>query len=103
MDTNKAEGAVQEVAGKVQDAVGGVVGDVATQMSGKARELRGKAQQLCADTTSIVRDRTTESPFAALGVVAIVGFIAGVMWANGKSDSSSRTYPRNLRTDDREC
>jgi uncharacterized protein YjbJ (UPF0337 family) len=61
MDTDTAEGTLNEVAGKVQDAVSGVVGDAATQMSGKARELSGKAQKLCADTTSLVRDRTAES------------------------------------------
>ena len=100
MDTNAAEGTLKEAAGKVEDAVGGMVGDAATQMSGKARELSGKAQQLCADTTILVRDATAESPFAVLGIVAAVSFIAGVMWANSGS-FSSRAYPKHSRANDR--
>jgi uncharacterized protein YjbJ (UPF0337 family) len=100
MDTDAAEGTLKEAAGKVQDAVGGVVGDTATQISGKARELSGKAQQLCADTASLIRDSTAESPLAVLGIVAAVGFIAGVMWANSGSDSS-RTYPKDPGANDR--
>jgi uncharacterized protein YjbJ (UPF0337 family) len=99
MDTDTAEGTLKEAAGKVQDAVGGVVGDAATQVSGKARELRGKAQQLCADTTSLVRDRTAESPFVVLGVVAAVSFIAGVIWANS-GNVPSRAYPKNSGAND---
>jgi uncharacterized protein YjbJ (UPF0337 family) len=94
MDTDTAEGTLKEAAGKVQAAVGDVVGDAATQMSGKARELSGKAQQLCADTTNLVRDRTAESPFAMLGIVAAISFIAGVMWAHSRS-VSYRAYPKN--------
>jgi uncharacterized protein YjbJ (UPF0337 family) len=100
MGADTVEGTVKEVAGKVQDTVGGVVGDAATQMSGKARELSGKAQQLCVDTTSLVRDKTAESPFAVLGIVAAVSFIAGVIWANTRS-ASSQAYPTNSRANDR--
>ncbi len=103
MDTDTAEGTLKEAAGKVQDAVGGVVGDAATQLSGKARELSGKAQQLCADTTGLVRDKTAESPFAVLGIVAAVSFIAGVMWANSGANSGnvpSRGYAKNSGTND---
>ena len=100
MDTDTAEGTLKETAGKVQDAIGGVVGDAATQISGKARELSGKAQQLCADASSLVRDTTTESPFAVLGIVAAVGFIAGVMWANS-GNVSARDYAKNSGADDR--
>lgn len=100
MDTDTAEGTLKEVAGKVQDAVCGVVGDATTQMSGKARELSGKAQQLCADTTSLVRDRTAESPLAVLGIVAVVSFIAGVIWANTRS-AAFQAYPTNPRANDR--
>ena len=100
MHTDTAEGTLKEAAGKVQDAVGGVVGDAATQMCGKARELSGKAQQLCADTTSFVRDRTAESPFVVLGIVAAVSFISGAIWANTRS-VSSQAYPRSSRANDR--
>jgi len=101
MDTDSTAGTLKQAAGKVQDAVGGVVGDAATQMSGKAHELSGKAQQLCADTTSLVRDSAAESPFAVLGIVAAVSFIAGVMWANSRS-VYSRAAPRNSGANDRE-
>jgi uncharacterized protein YjbJ (UPF0337 family) len=100
MDTDSVEGTLKQAAGKVQDAVGGMVGDAATQMSGKARELSGMAQQLCADTTGLVRDRTAESPFAVLGIVAAVSFIAGVIWANNRS-VSSRASPRTSGANDR--
>jgi uncharacterized protein YjbJ (UPF0337 family) len=95
MDTNKAEGAVQQLAGKVQDTVGGALGDTGTQVAGKARELGGKAQQLYADTTEIVRDKTTESPFIALAIVGVLGFFLGAMWAGGKSTSTKPAYPAN--------
>ena len=98
MDTNKAEGTAQEIAGTVQDAAGDLLGDAGTQAAGKARELGGKAQQLYADTTSIVRDRTTQSPLAALAVVGAMGFLLGAMWASGNSASSS-TYPGRYRND----
>ena len=102
MDTDKAEGTVQELVGKGQDVLGAALGDTATQVSGKARELSGKAQQLCADTTSIVRDKTAASPFAALGIMAFVGFLVGVMWSRSGNNSSSHANPRSDRTSDRE-
>lgn len=86
MDMNKAAGAVQEITGTVQDAAGDLLGDTGAQAAGKARELGGKAQQLYADTTAIVRDRTSESPFTALAVVGALGFLLGAMWASGSSD-----------------
>jgi uncharacterized protein YjbJ (UPF0337 family) len=101
MDTNKAEGAVQELAGKVQDTVGGALGDTGTQVAGKARELGGKAQQLYADTTEIVRDKTTESPFTALAIVGVLGFFLGAMWADGKSTSTKPAYSANYRGNNR--
>ena len=96
MDTDKAEGTVQELVGKGQDVLGAALGDMATQVSGKTRELSGKAQQICADATSIVREKTAASPFAALGIMAFVGFLVGVMWS--KSGNSSPSYD-NLRSD----
>jgi uncharacterized protein YjbJ (UPF0337 family) len=90
MDTNSAEGAVKEVGGKVQGAVGEALGDTGTQLAGKARELSGKAQQLCASTTSLVRDTTVESPFTAIAVVALAGFVAGALWSHGAANRDRR-------------
>jgi uncharacterized protein YjbJ (UPF0337 family) len=82
---------VKEVAGKVQGAVGDVLGDTGTQLAGKAKELSGKAQQLAASTTSLVRETTAESPFTAIAVVALAGFVAGALWAHG---AAGRDYRR---------
>lgn len=101
MDTNKAAGTVQEVAGKVQEAAGNLVGDTATQVAGKGRELGGKAKQLYVDTADIVRDKTTESPFIALAVIGVLGFLLGATWADGRSSSTTRPYPNSYRSGDR--
>jgi uncharacterized protein YjbJ (UPF0337 family) len=85
MDANKGEGVVKEIAGKVQDAAGGLMGDAGTQAAGKARELGGKAQQLYADTADIVRDKTVDSPFTALGIAAGIGFLLGAIWSAADS------------------
>ncbi|NMM01901.1 CsbD family protein [Paraburkholderia sp. RP-4-7] len=85
MDTEKAEGAVREVAGKVQATAGAVVGDSATQLAGKARELSGKAQELCADYASMVRETAATKPITTLAVVAAVSFVAGAVWRVGGS------------------
>jgi uncharacterized protein YjbJ (UPF0337 family) len=99
MDSNKAGGAVQEIAGKVQDAAGGVLGDTGTQVVGKARELGGKAQQLYADTTDIVRDKTTESPFTALAIVGGLRFLLGAIWASANT-APTQQYPERYRGND---
>jgi uncharacterized protein YjbJ (UPF0337 family) len=99
MDTNKAEGAVQELAGKVQDAAGGVLGDTGSQVAAKARELGGKAQQLYADTTYIVRDKTAESPFTALAIVGGLGFLLGAIWASANK-APTQPYPTRYRGND---
>ena len=99
MDTNKAEGKVQEFTGKVQDAAGGLLGDPGTQISGKARELGGKAQKIYADSADIVRNKTTESPFTALAIVGAMGFLLGVLWSSAGS-ASSRSYPSRYRGND---
>ena len=101
MDTNKAEGTFQEIAGKVQDAAGGVLGDTGTQVAGKARELGGKAQQLYADTTDIVRGKTTESPFTALAIVGGLGFLLGAIWASANTaPAPAQPYPTRYRGND---
>jgi hypothetical protein len=58
----------------------------------------GKALQLCADTTNLVRHRTAESPFAVLGIVAAIGFIAGATWAKSRQ-IFFRTYLRDSGSD----
>jgi uncharacterized protein YjbJ (UPF0337 family) len=55
MDTEKAEGVLEEVAVKVQGATGALVGDSAAQLAAKAKELSGKVLQLRADAASAVR------------------------------------------------
>jgi hypothetical protein len=84
MDTDTTKDMSKAASDKIQE-VGDAVSGAATQMSGKARELSGKAQQLCADATNLLRQRTAESPFAVLGIVATIGFIAGAVgkWSTG--------------------
>jgi uncharacterized protein YjbJ (UPF0337 family) len=94
MDTDKAAGAVQEVAGKVQDSVGDSLGDTTTQLKGKARELGGKVQQLYADTATVVREKATESPLGALALIAVASFLMGVLWSNSGSNWAPKRYPR---------
>ncbi|MDR5776556.1 MULTISPECIES: CsbD family protein [unclassified Caballeronia] len=94
METNKAEGTVQQISGKVQDAVGSVMGDAGTQVAGKAKELGGKAQQLYADTADIVRDKTTDNPFTALAIVGGLGFLLGALWASANSAPPRRNTAR---------
>jgi uncharacterized protein YjbJ (UPF0337 family) len=100
MDTNKVEGATQQVAGKVPETVGGLADDASAQVSGKARELGGKAQQLYADTASLVRDTTAHSPLTTLAIVAAAGFVLGVLWSSGSS-APARRLPRDVRAADR--
>jgi uncharacterized protein YjbJ (UPF0337 family) len=101
MDTDKEEGTVQQVVGKVQETVGSLTGDVGTQVAGQARELGGKAQQLYADTASLVRDKTADSPFTTLAIVAAASFALGVLCSNGNSKAARRPDPRNHREYDR--
>lgn len=90
MDTEKAEGMVQEIGGKVQDAAGALVGDSATQLAGKAWQLSGKTQRLCADAASAIRETTAARPFATLAVVAVASFVAGAIWSAGSSRRDTR-------------
>ncbi|MBK5124320.1 CsbD family protein [Burkholderia sp. R-69980] len=83
MDTENAEGAVQEVAGKVQGAASALVGDYAAQLAGKVREFAGKAQQLHADATNVVHETTATNAFATLAAVTAVSFLAGAIWRAG--------------------
>jgi uncharacterized protein YjbJ (UPF0337 family) len=93
MDTNKVENAVDDVTGKVQQAVGDVLEETSTRLSGEVRDLSGKAQKLYADAASVLRDQAVESPWAALGIAAIVGFLIGVVW----SSAGERSYDRPTR------
>ncbi|WP_035547919.1 CsbD family protein [Burkholderia sp. 9120] len=83
METEKAEGAIQEVAGKVQGAAGALVGDSAAQLAGKVRELSSKAQQVRADAASAVRETAATNPFMTLAAVAAISFVAGAIWRAG--------------------
>jgi uncharacterized protein YjbJ (UPF0337 family) len=83
MDTEKAEGVLEEVAVKVQGATGALVGDSAAQLAAKAKELSGKVLQLRADAASAVRETTATNPFMTLAAVAVVSFVAGAIWRAG--------------------
>jgi uncharacterized protein YjbJ (UPF0337 family) len=93
MDTNKMQDAVEDATGKVQQAVGDVLDEASTQLSGEVRDLSGKAQKLYADAASVLRDQAVESPLAALGIAALVGFLIGVAW----SSAGERSYDRPAR------
>lgn len=93
METTKGEGVVKEVAGNVEQAAGDLLGDAGMQVSGAARELTGKTQQLYADFVEVVRDTTTERPFAALAIAAGVGFVLGALRA------ANRSRPDTSRSD----
>jgi len=83
METEKAEGAIQEVAGKVQGAAGVLVGDSGAQLAGTVRELSSKAQQVRADAASAVRETAATNPFMTLAAVAAMSFVAGAIWRAG--------------------
>jgi ElaB/YqjD/DUF883 family membrane-anchored ribosome-binding protein len=70
------------------------MGDTGTQVAGKAKELGGKAQRLYADTADIVRDKTTDNPFAALAIVGGLGFLLGAIWASASSAPPRRNAAR---------
>jgi uncharacterized protein YjbJ (UPF0337 family) len=99
VDSDKAEGVVQEISGKVQNAAGAVFGDAGTQAAGKARELGGKAQQLYGDATDAVRNKATDSPLTALGIAAGLGFLLGAIWGSA-NQPPVRSYPRRYQGDD---
>lgn len=96
METDNPEVAVQEIADKVQDAAGGLLGDAGTHIAGKSRELGGKGKQLYVDTTDIVRDKTTDSPFTALAIVGGLGFLLGAIWASANS-APTRSHSTRYR------
>jgi ElaB/YqjD/DUF883 family membrane-anchored ribosome-binding protein len=37
-----------------------------------------------------VRETTAESPFTAIAVVALAGFVAGALWAHGAAERDYR-------------
>ncbi|TCK32678.1 hypothetical protein B0G84_8517 [Paraburkholderia sp. BL8N3] len=97
MDTEKVQGGVADAAGQVGKAAQVVLDEASVKVSGKAREMREKAQQLYADTSMLTRERTADSPFAALGVAALVGFLIGVIWSSGRNDSTDANAPGDYR------
>lgn len=78
MDTDKIEGAAK---GAVD--VGGAIDDASSAAAARAGELSDKAEKLYTDATTLVRDRTAESPLAALGIALLAGFFVGVIWSGG--------------------
>lgn len=78
MDTDKIEGAAKDAGD-----VGGAFGDASSAAAARAGELSDKAQKLYTDATALVRNRTGESPLAALGIALLAGFFVGVIWSGG--------------------
>lgn len=89
MDENRIEGAVREGVGRVQDAFGGGFGDEGLQARGKLNEARGgmqnlygqmvdQVQDIIDDATDLIRDQ----PYAAAGVAALLGLVAGLLIAS---------------------
>jgi ElaB/YqjD/DUF883 family membrane-anchored ribosome-binding protein len=97
MDTEKVQGAVADAVGQVGKAARDVLDEASVKVSGKSRELREKARQLYADTSMLMRERTADSPFAALGVAALAGFLIGVFWGSARNDSTVANAPSGYR------
>lgn len=81
VDTNRIQGAMEDVAGKVQDGMGGLLGDTAAQATGKAKQFAGQAQGYYGESLDNVRDMTTERPLVAVAAAVGVGFILGALLA----------------------
>ena len=56
MDSDRIEGAAQDLGGKVKDAVGGVLGDNKTQAEGKLDQVSGSLQNAYGSAKDTVRD-----------------------------------------------
>lgn len=81
MDSNKIEGATDQVAGKLKEGLGSVLGDRATEAEGKAQQFGGQAQSAYGDALDSLRDVTADQPLLAVGVAVGVGFLLGVLVA----------------------
>ena len=81
VDTNRIQGAAEDVVGKVQDGMGGLLGDSATQVKGKAKQIAGQAQGVYGETLDSVRDMTADQPLIAVAAAVGVGFILGALLA----------------------
>ena len=81
IDSNRIEGATEDVVGKVQDGMGGLLGDGATQAKGKARQAAGEAQGYYGETLDTLRDLTADQPVVALLAATGLGFVIGALFA----------------------
>jgi uncharacterized protein YjbJ (UPF0337 family) len=81
VDTNRIEGAAEDVIGKVQDGMGGLLGDTASQAAGKARQAAGQAQGYYGETLDTVRDFASDQPLAAMAAAGLFGLVAGILFA----------------------
>lgn len=81
VDTNRIEGAAEDVVGKVQDGMGGLLGDGAAQARGKAKQVAGQAQGYYGETLDTVRDLTADQPLVVILVATLIGFIGGALFS----------------------
>ena len=81
VDSNRIQGAAEDVVGKVQDGMGGLLGDTATQAKGKAREFAGQAQGYYGEALDTVRDVTSDQPLVAILAATGIGFLLGALIA----------------------
>ncbi|HEX4260487.1 MAG TPA: CsbD family protein [Acetobacteraceae bacterium] len=79
MDSNRIEGAAQNMAGRVQDAAGGLIGDTGMQAAGKVRAASGQVQNAAGGALDSVREFASDQPLTALVVAAGVGFLLGAL------------------------
>ncbi|MBE7212516.1 MAG: CsbD family protein [Gluconacetobacter diazotrophicus] len=81
MDSNRIEGAADDVVGKVQDGMGGLLGDTGTQAKGKANQFSGQAQEYYGEALDTIRDVAADQPFVVIAVAAGIGFVLGALFA----------------------
>lgn len=81
MNQDQVEGTARKVAGRVEDAAGALAGDANTRASGKARQILGDAQKTYGSAIESVQNFTKDSPLAALGIVAGIAFLLGIISA----------------------
>jgi uncharacterized protein YjbJ (UPF0337 family) len=79
MDSNRIEGAAQNMAGRVQDAAGGLIGDTGMQAAGKVRAASGQMQNAAGGALDSVREFASEQPLTAILVAAGIGFLLGAL------------------------
>lgn len=119
MSDDQIYGAATNGVGHLQDAAGGLTGDDKLQVKGKLNRAKGAAQQAygkvknkaveakakASDTYAKARltaqgsltdveGRVRENPLAALGAVAAIGLLVGLILGGGLGAVGGREYER---------